>query len=284
MQDNTPEVQPQAQTQQISAEQRAALVEGLQAQAEVLQRQQQPRAPQPVPAQGVPQPQFQAPQPPQYSNQPPVNPAPTSAPSGTVGGFNVSHGDQQVQAIHQTLQSIAPGIDIEQAVGLAVREGNPALINSRYLDQVAGQYGAQAHNVAVALVQAVQSQSEVLTREVHNSVGGEQNWNSYVEVFNNSAPLAVRQSVAALLESRDPNQIKAGAAIVADYGQRSGRVPQFGGASLNATPAASTQGAGLSKEAFFAALKPLDPNERGYTEKVNALIQQRQLGKQNGLA
>lgn len=114
-------------------------------------------------------------------------------------------------------------------------------------------------------------------------VGGEQNWSNAVQVFNSKAPDAVRKAVATMLDSRNPEQILAGASMVQQYGQQAGMLAQTTPSPLGGGAPVAPAQSGISYAQFKEALGKIDTRSGDYAGQWASLMQQRAQGKAMGI-
>lgn len=215
--------------------------------------------------------------------QTPTEPAAGWVPPN-VNTFDVnSITDPTIKSMASILQVTGKDLDLSRAIGRAVQDGDPSLIDFAYIAEKGGANAAHLSQIAQGLVQAVAAKSESITREVHALVGGEAAWSQATVVFNQSAPAEIKAIVGQMLNSTNEAHIKAGAKIVAEFGRASGRIPQPGVGLLQNIAAGGAGSQGLSKDAFQAELRKLVPDSKGYEEARENLFARRSLGKRAGL-
>lgn len=190
--------------------------------------------------------------------------------------------DPVVRSMALMFQTVGNGLDADRVLGNALRYGDPDLIDVAYINDKGGANARNLIEMARGIVEGVTKQAQAFETSVYNTVGGKGNWDVLVGVFNSKAPTEVRATVARMLDSKDALLIKQGAAMVAEYGKSSGLIPQQG-TQFGASAMAPTNSGGLTKAAFQAALRQLDQRSPDYESKASALMQQRALGKQQGL-
>lgn len=203
---------------------------------------------------------------------------------GSLNDFDVSSIDDPIiKSMATVMQVTNKDLDLDRVLGNALANGDPKLIDFKYLAEKGGANAAQLAEIAKGIVQAVNAKSDSIMKDVYSTVGGEAQWDSSVEAFNKSAPQALRATVSRMLDSTDVTHIKYGAQIIAEYGRASGHIPQQGAPLLNGGAGSSVVGQGLSKTNFIAELGKLNPNSQGYEEARAELFTRRSVGKRNGL-
>lgn len=214
--------------------------------------------------------------------QPPTPPKPGTSPA-TLGGYDTRDADPVVQSLLDAVSLAAPEVNLERALGKALQHGDPSLIDREYLKEAHPQGHAKLAKLAEQLVATVEHRAGELQKQVYAMVGGEQNWSNAVQVFNSKAPEAVRKAVASMLDSRNPEQILAGASMVQQYGQQAGYLAQTTPSPLgNGLPVAPVQ-TGLTYAQFKAELAKIDTRSGDYAGQWAALLQQRAQGKAMGM-
>lgn len=181
------------------------------------------------------------------------------------------------------LQGAAKGIDLDRVMQRALQHGDPSLIDFAYLREAAGEQAPQLQALAQNIVRAVQAKADEVERGVYAEVGGEEIWHASVAAFNKSAPHELRVTVKQMLDSQNEQFIKAGAKIVAQFGQQSGAVPQPANLMGSTSAGASFNQHGLSKADFQAELRKLNQNAPNYEQQREALFVRRAAGKRAGL-
>lgn len=190
--------------------------------------------------------------------------------------------DPIIKSMATVLQTAGKDLDLDRVLGRALTHGDYTLIDTAYLYEKGGAQAMQLAEIAKGIVQAVNAKAEAVTKGVHDLAGGEANWHSSVQVFNQAAPQELRVTVSRMLDSADPGLINAGAKIVAEFGKASGKLPQPGTLLQNGT-AAPAGANGLSRAQFQEELRKLDQNKPGFIEARQALFARRSLGKRTGL-
>ena len=220
------------------------------------------------------------------------NKAPEPAPAaekptwlpGAVNEFNVdSIDDPIIRSMASVLKVAGDGLDLDRVLGNALALGDPNLVDVAYIAERGGKNAQQIAEIAKGIVQAVNAKSEAITKEIHALAGGEAQWSQAAAVFNKAAPVELREIVKSLLDSTDPNKIKAGAKIVNEFGRASGQLPRQGASLLSGSAAANAGAAGLSAAAFKAELTKLNPNKPGFLEAREDLFARRAAGKRMGI-
>lgn len=259
---------------------------------------------------GVPQGNFGFPQQPQY--QAPVTPAPVQpayqvpqvpvapaaqpqAPQQPVQTQQAQVGNSYIEtSINHLTASLGVSSDkFDEVISAAIQYGDPNLVNPYALgvnltpDQV-----TQVRQLAQGAVQYVQAESARVEAEnqrinatVYQVAGGKEAWDSAVSNFNAVADVNTRNYINYLVQSGHHEQAaNAVLQTVRSYGYQ----PQ-GQAPIQASAIAGQQG--LSSTAFKDAIGKLKMEagnqslESGiFGERYQALVQQRALGRQQGLA
>ena len=193
--------------------------------------------------------------------------------------------DPVIRSMASVLQAAGTGLNIDRVLGQALKYADPSLIDTAYLAEKGGPAATQLAEIAKGIVTAVAAKAAQVTENVHRLVGGEQQWQQSVAVFNTQAPSELRMVVSNMLNSTRTAQIEAAAKIVAEFGKAAGIVSQPAVMLGRNTPAGGLVGQGLSKEQFQAELLKLDanPDVRGYETAREALFARRSLGKRAGL-
>lgn len=201
-----------------------------------------------------------------------------------IGGYDAQNIDDPIiRSMATALQVAGKDIDLNRVLGNALALGNPALVDTAYLAEKGGSNAAQLAEIARGIVLAVNAKGAEITNEVYASVGGEANWGACVSAFNQTAPQELRVTISQMLDSKNPEFIRAGAKIVAEFGKTSGHVPQQTGNLLSVRNVAAGAAQGLSKQQFQAELIKLNQNSAGYEEARGDLYMRRTLGKRSGL-
>lgn len=190
--------------------------------------------------------------------------------------------DPIIKSMATVLQSVGKDMDLDRVIGRALAYSDVSLIDYAYIQEKGGANAAQLAEIAKGIVQQVAAKADAIEKEVHALAGGEAQWNASVAVFNQAAPQELRTVVTQMLNSTNDKHIKAGAAIVAQFGRKTGHLPQQGTPFLN-NAAADITGGGLSKVQFQAELAKLKPESQGYLEARQDLFARRSLGKSAGL-
>jgi hypothetical protein len=217
---------------------------------------------------------------------PPAAPAPAGEKPAwipnSVNDFDVSTiQDPIIKSMATVLQTVGKDLDLTRVIGKALANGNVSDIDYAYLHEKGGANAQQLAEIAKGIVQSVAAKASALTAEVHQMSGGEAQWNQATAAFNASAPQELKLTVVQMLNSTNPEFVKAGAKIVNQFGNGSGLLPQRGAALLN-TAAGGVQGQALSKAEFQAELRKINPDTPGFNEQREALFARRSLGRQVG--
>lgn len=201
----------------------------------------------------------------------------------SVADFDISTIDDPIiRSMATVLQTAGKDIDLDRAISKALKYGDAGLVDVAYLTEKGGANAAQLVTIAQGLVQSVTAQSDAIMSEVYSTTGGEAGWDASVASFNTSAPQALRTTVAAMLDSTNKAQIKAGAQIIAEFGRAGGHIPQQGAPLLNAAAGSSASAQGLDKRGFQAELRKLDVNSPDYNEQRENLFSRREIGRRLG--
>lgn len=187
-----------------------------------------------------------------------------------------------IRAMATVLQTAGKELDLDRVLGKALVHGDPTLVDVAYLAEKGGAQAAQLTQIAKGIVEAVNAESERITSEVYSMAGGEAQWSAAAAAFNQSAPQELRAVVAQMLNSASPQQIKAGAKLVTEFGKRSGMLPQQGAALLQ-TAAGAMNAQALSAAEFKMELAKLNPNSANFIQEREALFARRQLGRRTGM-
>ena len=190
--------------------------------------------------------------------------------------------DPILRSMATVMQTVGKGLDMDRVFSKALEHGDASLLDLAYLREKGGQNAEQLVTIAQGIVQAVEAQATAITNEVHNLAGGSSVWESSVAAFNKGAPVELRQVVALMLDSKSKSQITAGAKLVVEFAKGSGMIPQNKG-TVATGGAAVPQAMALSKEAFQAELRKLDPYSQGYEGQRAELFARRQQGRQLGM-
>lgn len=207
----------------------------------------------------------------------------TPAAPGNLNEFDVAGIDDPIiRSMATVMQTVGKGVDLDRAIGKAISDGRVDLIDVAYLREVGGENAQSLITIAQNLVQAVEAKGNAVNAKIHGLAGGEQHWNNGVAAFNTAAPVELRTVVAQMLDSGKENLIEAAAKIVVQFSKGAGVLPQVNPtvqAGASGVPAAQA----LSKDAFQAELRKLDPNSRSFQNDRGALFTRRQLGRQLGM-
>lgn len=189
--------------------------------------------------------------------------------------------DPIIKSMATVMQTVGKGLDMDRAIGKAIADGRPDLIDVAYLREKGGANAEELITIANGLVNAVAAKGNAVTAEVHNLAGGEAGWDAGVAAFNKGAPQELRVVVAQMLDSGKDNLIKAAAKLVVGFSKGSGYIPnvnpgvQSGAASLPAAQA-------LDKFAFQEELRKLNPQDRNFNAQRGELFARRALGRSLG--
>lgn len=189
--------------------------------------------------------------------------------------------DPIIKSMATVLQTVGKGLDMDRAIGKAIADGRPDLIDVAYLREKGGANAEDLISIANGLVNAVSAKSNAVHAEVHALAGGKDGWDAGVAAFNTGAPQELRIVVAQMLDSGKDNLIKAAAKLVVEFSKGSGFIPninpdiQSGAASIPSAQA-------LDKFTFQAELRKLDPQDRNYNAQRGELFARRALGRSLG--
>lgn len=257
-----PQGQPQQQPQQqpAPAVMDAAAIQALINNALAPQTQQQPAAQ--VPAQQTAKPSW----------------IPTDLAKFDVEGIQ----DPTIKAMATVLQTTGKDLDLDRVIGRAISSGDVSLIDYAYLAEKGGANAQQLAEISKGIVTAINAKSDAVTNSVYQVVGGEANWNQSTAIFNQVAPYELRATVANMLDSTNEQFILAGAKIVAQFAQQSGRIPQQGAPLLTGGPSGGNLGGPLTKAQFQDELRKVKPDTPDYEAVREQLYARRAIGKQMG--
>lgn len=215
-------------------------------------------------------------------NQVQTQPQPQEAPT-SLGGYSVKDADPTTQMALMAAMAMAPGIDFDRVVGNALSRGDPKLIDRKYLKEAFPKEYQKLEGIATQLVSYVNQRADQLQQQVYSMVGGQENWDSAVNAFNQSAPLPVRRMVAKALDSKDPSQIMEAAQTVQSFAQMGGFMSQRTPSPVNPYAPAGGSQQGLSYKEFKEALAKLDANggrrDADWVDNITLLMKARAIGK-----
>lgn len=206
---------------------------------------------------------------------------PLGNPAAALDIVDAAAQDSLLASLTNTFSALGNGIDLNRAIGNALKLGKPELIDTAYLAEKGGAHAAQLQALAASIVGRVQEQTVAAEQAVYSAAGDKATWDAAAAAFNLKAPQHLKLVVAKLLESGSPDSIKAGAQMAIDYAKQNGLVPQHAGLVQGGGGVASAQA--LSKDQFQDALFKLDKNARGYEQARAELFARRQVGKQVGI-
>jgi hypothetical protein len=237
------------------------------------------------------QPQYQAPQVPAQPAfqvpQAPVTPAaqPQAAPQPTV---QPQTGNSYIEtSINHLTSSLGVSADkFDAVISAAIQYGDPNLVNPAALGvQLTPEQTAQVQQLAQGAVQYVQAENQRVNSIVYAAAGGQEQWNQAAGTFSSVADANTKSYVSYLVDTGNHEQA---AQVVLNTVRSYGYQPQ-GQAPIQASAIAGQQG--LSSTAFKDAIGKLKMEagnqslESGiFGEKYQLLIQQRALGRSQGLA
>lgn len=200
--------------------------------------------------------------------------------AGNATYTNDGTGDAVLNSFTEVFLSVGAGIDMDRAFGKAMMYGNPALIDTAYINEKGGASAAQLNTLANAIVERVTAQTTASTEAIHASAGGKAQWDAASSAFNTNAPAHVKQVVAAMLNSGNQASIEAAAKSIVEFSRTGGLVPTP--ATLLQSGNSDASGQAIGKEEFQKLHYKLDPNSRTYQQERESLYQRRLLGKQLG--
>jgi len=208
----------------------------------------------------------------------------TPAPTGGLNDLTESDiDDPQLRSLGTLLVNTVPGLDIERALGHAISYMDEGLIDERYIREVAGKNSEAVLTLATQIVQASNAVTESTLRGIHESAGGEANWDAAVSMFNKHASKHMRAVAAEMLDSKNFAKIKDGASFILDYARQNGGLtqrPEYQSPSSFQGDASQA----LSKSEFQQALRALKPEHMNpnWAQERAELFRRRTLGKQVG--
>lgn len=197
--------------------------------------------------------------------------------------FDVSKLDDPViRSMATMLQVAGKDLDLDRAVGRALAEGDPSLVDLTYIAEKGGENAKHLAEMAKALVSQVAAKSAAIEQEVFALAGGEAKWNAATAAFNEKAPSELKLVVKQMLNSHKHEYITAGAKLVNEFAKQSGLFPQQGAPLLNGV-AGNGAANGLSAVEFKKALASLNPYDADHQDKKAELMARRVQGKAIGL-
>lgn len=215
----------------------------------------------------------------------PAVPAP-AAPSNPNASLTLPDVPAIADPILKSLTSIfistGKGLDIGRALSTAVAKGDGDFIDRAYIREKGGESAEHLITLAEGIVSRVSQAAQDASAVAYTAAGGEAQWNAATAAFNASAPTHMKTVVAALMNSGDPESIKAATQTVVEFAQKSGAVAQPG-ARVTAQHGGVVTGTALSKVDFQTAHAALNANSRTYQQDRATLMERRQLGKLQGL-
>ena len=229
-----------------------------------------------------------APAAPQVPAAPQAPKAPGQEPQRPAGGLNdLDLGEvenPQIRAVGKLALSIKPDLDIERAVGNALRLQDASLIDTAYLREAGGAQADVLIQAAQSIVELSGAESQANIEQVYSLAGGQANWDAAVAAFNQTASAAMKRVVVGMIDSPKRADILEGARFIMSFAQDSGATVQNAelvqvGAGGRGDPGVR----GLDKASFQKALTSLDPNDAEYASKRQDLIRLRYIGRQRGL-
>lgn len=174
------------------------------------------------------------------------------------------------------------GLDYERALGRALEEQDPSLIDYRYIDEVGGEAAAQLRKAAEAIVAQQAQKVAQLEAAVYAQYGGQAQWEAALQFYANSVSEPELEYVCGMLESLDPVLVDRAAKFILQFVKLNGGV--YSPANPLQPGGATGPGAGaLSKEQFKAEVRKLDPRARDYNQKYQELHERRKAGIARGL-
>lgn len=230
---------------------------------------------------------------PNLLDQQPNEPTVPEEPLELTGLFNDAlpedlKGNVHIEGLFGIAKAQFPNLDLNRVLGRAWEEGDPNLIDSNYLREVAGEEYAQYYesyfqDLVESYTETKVAELNEWANKVFESVGGRENWDKITYVFNNTAPDNVVGVVKGLLDSNNPAERDAGIEMVKNFARMGGVMPQTGGKSVNGDPASSIAGA-ISALEYQQEIGKLSREGR-LTEEgaLEALRQRRLAGMRAGL-
>ncbi len=206
---------------------------------------------------------------------------PAVNPNASLTAFDSNLNDPVLRSLTQIFVGTAKDIDLSRSISNALVTGDPRLIDRAYIREKGGDNADHLVALAEGIVSRVQQATQESVQVAHSTAGGEAQWNAATAAFNTSAPAHLRTVVSTLMNSGDPESIKAATQTVVEFAQKSGVVPQPG--TRIQTSGAGPTGQALDKLSFQKAHAALDANSRTYSQDRAALYERRQLGKLQGL-
>jgi hypothetical protein len=189
--------------------------------------------------------------------------------------------DPQTTLYTGLFNRLGKGVDLARAIGNALTYGKPELVDVAYIQEKGGENAAELTQLAKAIVADVQAKTVAAQQSVFAAVGGAEQWNTAVAVFDSKAPAHLKKIIATMLDSGNPESIKSAAETVRDWTKNSGLVPSPG-AYVNAGATNVDSGLALSKAEFQEQHSKLNPNSRTYMADRDRLFAARHAGKLAG--
>lgn len=211
-----------------------------------------------------------------------AKPAPATPVPSPVPDFAANApADPVLASLTDVFVKVGNGLDLDRAIGKALQYGDPALIDKAYITEKGGATATQLATLAEAIVTRVQTQTSEAVNSVYSTAGDKASWDAAAAVFNQQAPAHLKMVIAQMLESGNPQAVKAAAQSVVDYTRNNGLV-SAPGQYVNAGATGASAAQALDKEGFQEALRSLDRNSRTYETQRQDLFVRRALGKQLG--
>lgn len=210
--------------------------------------------------------------------QPPASPVPAA----TLNLNEVQIDDPTLAAKARLFRGVAPDVDVDRAIGLAISRGDASLIDEKYLKEVAGDKAADLLVLAKDILSTVEANAVAGTQAAYAAAGGEAQWNTAAAVFSQKAPQHLKDYAESLLQSSSVEKMRTLAAVVVDFAKQQGAVTQPAQLFQTGAPAGVTAN-GIGSEAFKDELRKLNVNSPDFAQKRNALIERRAIGKAAGL-
>jgi len=213
----------------------------------------------------------------------PAQPAAPAAPAAPAQPTAITSAadDALLNSYTEGFSALGPAVDMERAIGNALKYGKPELVDVKYITETGGEHGQRLVTLATAIVNHVQTQTNAGVQATYDTAGGQEKWNAASAAFNQNAPEHLKQVVVEMLNSGKLDKIKAAAKMVTEYGVGNGFVPQPA-QTMHANFAGGNPSQALSKEEFQAGLQALNRGATDYSAKRAALFAARTLGKQLG--
>lgn len=183
--------------------------------------------------------------------------------------------------------------DFQRAMGKALEYGRLDLLDEAFIQERFKEYAPKVLLIAkeaLAVQEAEKAQQaaaeKALLKTVHDAAGGQEQWETAVQLFNQNADPAVKEVVKTLFNAGSDAATNAAIKYVLDTAQSQGVVlkPQTS-FRPNADPTASGLSAAGFQTELAALAKEFGPKvgSPAYDEKYQALVTRRAAGKRAGL-